>query len=222
MMDVSVVQAANGEEDVREVVSLAKEKHFKAVHVLPNWVPLLSELLIGSNSSLVGSSTGFPSGGSRTETKLFEARQLIADGVQEIDMMMNVGRLKSGHYTYVENEIRSLKNLTGEMTLKVILETCELTDDEIKKSCELAIVAGANYVKTSSGWGRSGATLEVVALITSFVGDSIQVKASGGIRILDTVVKMYKMGVRRFGVNMESSVKIMSECDALPGGKLIV
>lgn len=217
MIDVSAVQTPHGENDVRTIAAFAREKNFIAVHVLPNWVRLLSELLRDGGDVLVGSSVGFPSGGHLTETKVFEAQKLIADGVQEMDMMMNVGRLKSGHYDYVEKEIRKLVDITGDMTLKVILETCYLTDDEIKKACELSITAGADYVKTSTGWAKEGATLKVISLITSFVGNAIKVKAAGGIRDLDTLVKMYKMGVERFGVNREASKNILDACNNLPG-----
>ncbi len=217
MIDVSAVQTPHGENDVRTIAAFAKEKNFIAVHVLPNWVRLLSELLKDEGDILVGSSVGFPSGGHLTETKAFEAQKLIADGVQEMDMMMNVGRLKSRHYDYVEKEIKTLVDITGDMTLKVILETYYLTDDEIKKACELSISAGADYVKTSTGWAQGGATLEVISLITSFVGNAIKVKAAGGIRDLETLVEMYKMGVGRFGVNKESSKNILDECNNLPG-----
>jgi len=138
---------------------------------------------------------------------------LIADGVGEIDMMINVGRLKSGHCDYVRDEIRALVDLKGSMTLKVILETFYLTTDEIKKACELCIKAGADYVKTGSGWTKVSATYDTISLIARFVNGAIKVKASGGIRDLDTLDKMFQMGVSRFGINMEASKRILSEVE---------
>jgi len=212
MLDVSVVQTHHSLEDIKKAVELAKGKRVMAIHVLPNWVKLAREMMGVGGDTIVGSSVGFPSGGSTTETKLFEAKQLIADGVQEIDMMLNVGRLKSGQYDYVENEIKAIAEISGDMTLKVILETCYLTDDEIKKGCELCIKAGADYVKTSTGWAEKGATVEVIAMITEYTAGTIKVKASGGIQNLKTLMKFYEMGISRFGVNYESTKKIFDEC----------
>jgi deoxyribose-phosphate aldolase len=213
LMDISVVQAPDGLENVRMLAEYAKGKKFCAVHALPNWVPTLKEMMRGNSVTLVGSSVGFPSGAHSTATKVFEAKQLIADGVGEIDMMINVGRLKSGHCDYVRDEIRALVDLKGSMTLKVILETFYLTTDEIKKACELCIKAGADYVKTGSGWTKVSATYDTISLIARFVNGAIKVKASGGIRDLDTLDKMFQMGVSRFGINMEASKRILSEVE---------
>ncbi len=215
MMDISAVQTTDGEAQMVEMVKYAAEHGFKAIHVLPCWVRLLRDMLRGNNSTLAGSSVGFPSGGMKKEVKIFEAKQLIADGVQEIDMMMNVGMLRSGSYRYVEDEIRAIVETAGDMTVKVILETCYLTDDEIKKACELSIKGGADFVKTSTGWAHEGATLRVISLITSFAGKDIKVKAAGGIRDIAILMKMYKMGVSRFGLNLKSSLKIIDECKNL-------
>jgi len=213
MIDISVVQAANGFNEVKKLAEYARGKKFCAVHALPTWVPTLKELMQGNKDTLVGSSVGFPSGGHTTEIKVLEAKQLIAAGVQEMDMMMNIGRLKSGHYDFVENEIKALADTAGDMTLKVIIETYYLTEEEIRKACELCIKGGADYVKTGSGWTRAGTTFETISLIVSFVGGAIKVKASGGIRDLDTLRKMHQIGVSRFGINMESVKKILLEAE---------
>jgi len=212
-IDISVVQAANGFNDVKKLAEYAKNKKFCAVHALPTWVPTLKEMMEGNLDTLVGSSVGFPSGGHTTEIKVLEAQHLIAAGVQEMDMMMNIGRLKSGHYDYVENEIRALVDTAGDMTLKVIIEAYYLTEQEIKKACELCIKAGADYVKTGSGWTKGGTTFETISLILDFVAGSIKVKASGGIRDLDTLRRMHEIGVSRFGINMESVKKILLEAE---------
>ena len=135
--------------------------------------------------------------------------------VKDVAGMMNVGMLRSGRYGYVEDEIRAIVETAGDMTVKVILETCCLTDDEIKKACELSILGGADFVKTSTGWAHECATVRVISLITSFVGKAIKVKAAGGIRDIAILMKMYKMGVSRFGVILKSSLKIIDECKNL-------
>jgi len=218
MIDVSAVRAVHGEAEIRELVSHAKQFPFAAAHVLPCWVSLLKQLLAGSTDTRIGAPVGFPSGAHRTEIKLAEAKLLIEDGVQEMDLMLNVGMLRSGRHQYVEDEIRVIVQAAGSIPVKVILEVCYLTPDEIKRACELCIRAGAAFIKTSTGWAPCGATLEAVSLITSFVGDAIQVKAAGGIRDLDTLLQMHRMGVSRFGINLQASLEIIRAVAALPGG----
>ena len=222
MIDISAVQAMHGEKELRELVARAVEYKFIAVHSLPCWTVLLRELLKAHDDIFIGGPVGFPGGAHKTATKVFEAKQLIEDGIQEMDLMINVGMLRSGKYEYVENEIRAIVETARDIPVKVILEVHYLSGDEIKKACELCINAGAKFVKTGTGWAPTGATLEVISQIISFVGDAIKVKASGGIRDLDTFLKMYKMGVARFGINLNASIHIIHECAALPGGVLTV
>lgn len=218
LIDISAVQTPHGANEIRELVKYAKEYKFVAVHVLPCWITFLKEMITEKDEIIIGSPAGFPSGGHKTEVKVLEVKQMLLDGVQEIDMMMNAGMLRSGNYDYVEEDIRSVVEAAGEVTVKVILETFYLTDDEIKKSCELSINAGAEFIKTSSGWAPMGATLQNIAMITSFVGNAIKVKAAGGVRDIDTLIKMYKMGVTRFGINVQASIEIIKECEKFPGG----
>jgi deoxyribose-phosphate aldolase len=214
MIDISAVRVQHGEAEIREMVLRAKEHRFMAVHVLPCWVPYLKGLLEGDSDILVGAPVGFPGGAHTTHTKVVEAQQLVADGVQEMDMMLNVGMLRSGRLHYVESDIAAVVEAAGTVPVKVILEVHYLDADEIKRACELAINAKAAFVKTSTGWAASGATLEKVQLITSFVGGAIKVKAAGSIRDLDTVRKMLQMGVSRFGINLDASIEILKECAA--------
>jgi deoxyribose-phosphate aldolase len=218
LIDISAVRAHHGEREILEMVRRAREHRFLAVHVLPAWVEFLKAQLEGEPDILVGAPVGFPSGGHTTAVKVAEARGLIADGVDELDMVLNVGKLRSGRHSYVEEDIRAVVEAAGALPVKVILEVHHLTPDEIKRACELAIAARAAFVKTSTGWAPSGATLETVRLITSFVGPAIKVKAAGSIRKLETVVAMLKMGVARFGVNLDSSIDILRECRSRPGG----
>jgi deoxyribose-phosphate aldolase len=213
LIDISAVQARHGEAEIRELVGYAKEYSFIAVHALPCWIPFLSELLSDRDDIFVGGPVGFPAGAHKTETKILEAQQLIADGVQEMDVMLNVGKLRSGAFAYVEDEITRLVDCAGDVPVKVILEVYHLTDDEIKRACELCIRAGAAFVKTGTGWTPTGATLDNISLITSFVGDAIKVKASGGIRDLETFRTMYDLGVARFGINVNASLDIIRACE---------
>jgi len=222
LIDISAVQAPHGAAEIRSLVESAKEYHFVAVHVLPCWVTFLRDMLADTPDILIGAPVGFPGGAHRTEIKVAEAKLLIADGVQEMDMMLNVGKLRSGEYGYCEEDIRAVVEAAGDVPVKVILEVHYLSRDELKKACEACIKAGAAFVKTATGWAASGATLEVVQFITSFVGSAIKVKAAGSIRNLDTLVKMYRMGVSRFGINLTSSVEIVRSVAALPGGAVEV
>jgi deoxyribose-phosphate aldolase len=216
MIDVSAVHTQHGEAEIRELVEIAKTNTFGSVHVLPAWVPYAKTLLADAPDIVLGAPVGFPSGGHHTAVKRAEAAQIVQDGVGELDMMLNVGKLRSGDDGYVLDEIRAVIDAVP-VPVKVILETHYLTNDEILRGCELAIQGDAKYVKTSTGWTSTGATLANIALITGCVAGRIGVKASGGIRDLDTLLQMYRMGARRFGINAHAAVEIVKACRRLPG-----
>jgi deoxyribose-phosphate aldolase len=218
LIDISAVQAPHGAAEINGLVQNAKTYHFIAVHVLPCWVTYLKGLLADTPEILVGAPVGFPAGAHRTEIKAAEAKLLVQDGVQEMDMMLNVGKLRSGELAYCEEDVRAVVRAAGDIPVKVILEVHHLDREQLKQACELCIKAGAAFVKTATGWAPSGATLEVVQFLTSFCGTAIKVKAAGNIRDLDTLLTMYRMGVARFGVNLNSSVDIVKSVAARPGG----
>jgi len=222
MIDVSAVQAFNTEDDVRALAATARRHGFIAAHALPSLVPVLRAALPRGGGTLVGAPIGFPSGGHATTTKLAEARQLVADGGEELDMVLNVGRLRSGHDAYVGDEIRAVAEAIAPVRLKVILEVYHLNDDELRRACALAIRGGAAFVKTGTGWTPPGTTPARIRLITDFVGDAIGVKASGGVRSLQAVADMIGLGVTRFGINTEVAVRLVEACAALPQGRLAV
>ena len=222
LIDISAVQAPHGAAEIRALVDNARRYHFIAVHVLPCWVTWLKSLLADAPDILVGAPVGFPAGAHRTEIKAAEARFLVQDGVQEMDMMLTVGKLRSGEDDYCENDIRAVVQAAGAVPVKVILEVHHLDREQLKRACELCIRAGAAFVKTATGWAPSGATLEVVQFLTSFCGSAIKVKAAGSIRSIDTLVTMYRMGVARFGINLNSSVDIVTSVAAMPGGVVTV
>lgn len=144
---------------------------------------------------------GFPNGYNTTVVKEFETKDAIANGADEIDMVINIGQLKAGNYDYVENEIRTLKNACGEKILKVIIETCLLTDEEKVKMCELVTKAGADFIKTSTGFSKAGATFADIELFAKHVGKNVRMKAAGGISSIEDAEKFVELGASRLGTS---------------------
>jgi deoxyribose-phosphate aldolase len=214
-IEISAVQMPDGENAVYELIDYAMRYDFACVYALPCWVPFLKKQINRNSNIKIASTVGFPSGAHSKEVKIRETQELLNLGVNELDMVMNVGMLLSGRYDYVQDEIKSIVDLAGGIVVKVIIEVKYLNEDTIKKACELCINANADYVKTSTGWTESP-TLDVVSLITSFVHDAIKIKVAGGIRDLNTLVEMYKLGVSRFGINTKAAVEIIKEFDRLP------
>jgi len=217
MIDISAVQAFHGEADIRDLVRVAHTHGFGAVHVLPAWIPYARSLLEGVSGISLGSPVGFPSGGSHTLIKRAEAVQLVADGVDELDMMINVGKLRSGDAAFVLQDIHSVVSAVS-VPAKVIIETHYLSDEQIELACDLCIQAGAQFVKTATGWAETGATLENIRLIAERAKGRIGIKAAGGIRDLDTLVNMHRLGVRRFGINVQAAVAIVEAAQRQPQG----
>ena len=191
---------------IRKLCEEAVKYHFASVCVNSCHVALCAELLKGTGVN-VCTVVGFPLGAMSTKAKAFEAECAVADGAVEIDMVINVGALKDENWNFVEDDIRAVKKACGGKLLKVILETCLLTDDEIVRACQLSEAAGADYVKTSTGFSKGGATAEAVSLMRKTVGDRLGVKASGGIRDRESALKMIEAGASRLGCS--AGVKIM-------------
>ena len=186
----------------------AKQYHFMSVCVNPDFVPLAAKELKGADVK-VCTVIGFPLGANVPEIKALEAKRAILDGATEVDMVLNVSKAKEGDFDYVEKEIRLIKEACGDVLLKVILETCLLTDEEIVASCKAAMKAGADYVKTSTGFSKGGATAHAVKLMRDTVGDKLGVKASGGIHNKAEALEMIEAGASRIGAS--ASVAIMAE-----------
>jgi deoxyribose-phosphate aldolase len=158
----------------------------------------------------VGSPVGFPAGASKTAVKMIEAQQLLEDGVEEMDIVMNVGKFKNGEYGYVLGELRGIIGMSDKrVKTKVIVEMAALDDAELDKACEIAIDSGADFVKTGTGWIPGSLDLERVRRIKSFCGDRIKVKAAGGIRTRGEFLALVEMGVERMGINVRSAVEIV-------------
>jgi deoxyribose-phosphate aldolase len=207
-IDHTALKAITTEQQVRELCAEAKANGFASVCVNPYWVPLCAKEL-SSSKVMVCTVVGFPLGANPTEIKAAEASWAVKQGAQEVDMVINIGAAKSGDWKTVEHDIREVVKASANATVKVIIETCYLTDDEKVKACELSKKAGAQFVKTSTGFGTSGATADDVALMKKTVGPDIQVKASGGVRTYHDAIKMLEAGADRIGAS--SGVSIISE-----------
>jgi len=199
-IDHTVLKATSTVNDINKLCEEAIQYNFKAVCVNGSYVSLAKENLKNADVS-IAAVIGFPLGAMSKGAKVFEAKKCIEDGANEIDMVINVGWMKSGKYIEVEQEIREIKEAIGDNVLKVIFENCYLTKDEIKIASELAVNAKADFVKTSTGFGTDGATFEDVEIMKSVVEGKAEIKAAGGVRDLETAMKYIKMGVTRLGTS---------------------
>lgn len=207
MIDHTLLKQDATKGQIEQICAEAKQYVFASVCVNPTWIKLAASLLEGTNVK-VCTVIGFPLGASTSETKAFETRDAIEKGATEIDMVINVGELKDGNYDYVQKDIEAVVKAANGTLVKVIIESCLLTDEEKVKACELAVAAGADYVKTSTGFSTGGATPEDIALMRKTVGPTIGVKASGGVRSLEDMKAMIDNGATRIGAS--SGVAIMN------------
>jgi len=212
MIDHTLLKPDASQDQIAQLCHEARKYSFASVCVNPANVKLCAQLLKGSGVP-VCTVVGFPLGATPTEVKVFEAQQAVREGASEVDMVINVGALKSKDYEVVERDIASIARAShaGNAILKVIIEAALLTDEEKVVACQLARVAGADFVKTSTGFGPGGATLEDVALMRRVVGPTMGVKAAGGIRTYDDAQKMIAAGASRIGAS--ASVRIMQEAE---------
>ena len=200
LIDHTLLKQDATPEQIIKLCEEAKQFDFMSVCVNPAYVPLAAECLKGS-SVKVCTVIGFPLGMNLTRTKVEEAELAIKEGADEIDMVINVGMLKAGHDQYVEEEIRELKAVAGSKVLKVIIETCLLTDEEKVRACIASKNAGADFVKTSTGFSTGGATVHDVALMRKTVGPEMGVKASGGVKTHEDLLAMVEAGATRIGTS---------------------
>lgn len=205
-IDHTVLKADATFDDIKKLVDEAIEHDFYSVCVNSSYVKFIRDY---NKDVRIASVVGFPLGAMAKKAKVFEARCAIEDGASEIDMVINIGMLKSGDYDYVEDEIREIKEAIGDNVLKVIIETCLLTEEEKVKSCELSVKAGADFVKTSTGFSTGGATVSDVKLMAETVGDKAKVKASGGIHTREEALSFIEAGASRIGAS--KSIEICKE-----------
>jgi len=213
MLDHSTLQPFLVPDDIKKGCDIALEYGAATVCARPGDMPLVVKCLSGSDV-LPCTVIGFPHGAHHADVKVFEANRALDDGCKELDMVLNIGAMLSGNENYVQDEIARLAEAAHarDALLKVILETCYLSDEQKKIACRLSEAAGADFVKTSTGYGSAGATIHDVALMRESVSSHVRVKASGGIRTLDMVLACRKAGASRCGVS--ATQKIMEEAKA--------
>lgn len=213
LIDHAVLAPLSTESDVREACVLAASYELASVCVKPSMVSVATETLKGSKT-VPSTVLGFPQGGSHPRIKLAEASQALADGARELDMVTNLGWVAAGQWSDLEKEIAAIAALTHRCggLVKVILETCLLTDDQKKRLCEVSVAAGADFVKTSTGYSTAGYTPADIQLMRAAVPPSMGVKASGGIRNLDQVQGLLALGVTRIGTG--STWGILKEAES--------
>lgn len=200
MIDHTLLKQDASSEAIVKLCAEAKEFHFASVCVNPGFVPLAAKELKGTDVK-VCTVVGFPLGATLPESKAYEAKLAIEAGASEVDMVLNDSMAKEHNYAYIEDEVRLVKKACGKILLKVILETCLLTDEEITECCKACVRAGADYVKTSTGFSKGGATVEAVKVMRAAVGPNIGVKASGGIHNRAEAEAMVEAGASRIGAS---------------------
>ncbi|HEM3721499.1 TPA: deoxyribose-phosphate aldolase [Streptococcus suis] len=210
-IDHTILKPETTQEQVEKILAEAKEYDFASVCVNPTWVVLAAESLKDSDVK-VCTVIGFPLGANTPAVKAFETKDAISNGADEIDMVINIGALKTGNYDLVLEDIKAVVEASGDKLVKVIIEACLLTDDEKVKACQLSQEAGADYVKTSTGFSTGGATVADVALMRKTVGPDMGVKASGGARSYEDAIAFIEAGASRIGTS--SGVAIMNGAQA--------
>lgn len=211
MIDLSCVRTTSDKKDIEEMVHAARTYGFGQVSVLQCFIPYTRQLIGDASGVRVVGNVSFPSGSDSTSIKVAQAREMVGAGCNEIDVVMNIGKLRSDELEEVESDVHSVIEAASPLPVKVIIEVMCLTPEETRQACEICLRSGAAFVKTGTGWAERGTTLEDVQLIKSIVGDRIQIKASGGIRDLDGLLDMYRAGARRFGVNLKSGIRIVEQ-----------
>lgn len=209
-IEISVVQSDHSLDDLNRAAGLALKNNFSVVYSLPCFTKELSALLKGSESA-VGAVISFPSGGEATDVRVFQAERLLENGGEEFDMVMNIGYLKAGRLKEAREDISAVKKVIGAHPLKVIMEAARLTEAELKTACELIIDGGGDYAKTGTGWINAATTFRHIEIMADAIKGRIKMKASGGVRGLDMLERMYDMGVSRFGIRMDAAVAIYEE-----------
>lgn len=211
MIDHSLLRPNLTQTDIEEGLAIAKEYEVASVCVHPCDVEFAAQYLADSPVK-VGTVIGFPHGAHTTYTKLAELTSAMRDGAEELDVVLNIGRLLSGDYSYVRDELGVLVSMarTENALVKVIFENCYLNAELIKKACEISEEAGADFVKTSTGFGTGGATIEDLVLMRNSCSPKVQIKAAGGVRTLDAALEVRRAGCTRFGATATKA--ILDEC----------
>ncbi len=216
-IDASALKIDTTHGDFLDLVAACRKYDFGCAFIWQSYSEDLAKALKGSSTEF-GTSLAFPSGQEVTANKVWQAKYFMDLGADQIDMVMNVGFLKSGFHDRVRDDILAVREATRGFSLKVIIEAMLLSDEQIVEASEIVRDCGCDYVKSGTGFSSSPTTLHHVALMKKTVGDRCKVKAAGGVRDVDTLVAMYALGVDRFGIGLSSAIKIMQQAEAVPGG----
>lgn len=216
MIDLSCVRTNSSKSDIDELVDNAVKYGFGQVSIMQCFIPEVKKMIAAHPGIHLVGNVSFPSGSDSTAVKVFQAKEMVAAGCDEIDVVMNVARFLSGDMDEVERDLTEVVKAANGLPVKVIIETAFLSPREVETASLMAVKVGAAFVKTGTGWTEKGATLEDVRLIKSVVGERILIKASGGIRSLTALLEMYRAGARRFGVNLKSGLSIIEEASSYP------
>ena len=215
MIDISAVRTDVTLDELELVIDLAIKNNLICAFAMPCFTNILVDRLSPYKDIMVGGVIGFPSGADTTAMKVKQAKEMLSFGVDELDMVMNVGAMKSGMFELVHDDIKAVVEAADGKPVKSILEICYLTDDEIAKASEIAVKAGVTFVKTGTGWGNKPTTVETIKIIKKAIGDSAQIKAAGGVRDLEIIQAMLDEGCTRFGIGMNTVKNILKELKAL-------
>lgn len=213
VMDVSAVRTDVSMEEVRQMIALVKKYHCICASPMPWATRYTVEQLADCPDTLVTGVVGFPGGAETTWVKEATAKEMIAVGCRELDMVINVSALKSGMYDYVREDVKAVIEAAGNVPVKTILEIAYLTNDEIRRASSLCVEAGAAYIKTGTGWGPSPTTADTIRLIRAEIGNAAKIKAAGGVKSLDILTEMTEAGCDRFGVGVRSARAIFEEAE---------
>jgi deoxyribose-phosphate aldolase len=213
LIDISAVRTDVTMSELQSMADLAMHYRFFCAYTMPCFTSDLARMLAQAKDIHLGGVVGFPSGADCTHIKVITARDMLATGCSELDMVINIGALKSGRHAYVAAEIQAVVQAAEGKPVKAIIEVAYLSRDEIQQACEIALTAGADYIKTGTGWANQPTTIEDVRLIKSTIGDTGKIKVAGGIRSLDVMLEMIDAGCSRFGVGYKSAMQIMRDVD---------
>ena len=211
LIDISGVRPDVTLQEIDLIVEMSKKHHFIAAFAMPCFTRYLVKALADTPDVMVGGVVGFPSGSETTFIKIAQAKEMLSFGVDEIDMVINVGAMKSELFDFVKNDIHAVVETADGKPVKSILEVAYLTDYEIAKASELAVEAGVSFIKTGTGWASKPTTVEHIKLIRRTIGNAALIKAAGGVRTLDTLEEMVQAGCSRFGIGAKSINKILEE-----------
>ncbi|RDU24700.1 deoxyribose-phosphate aldolase [Anaerosacchariphilus polymeriproducens] len=210
-IDISCVKANHTLAEIDAMIESAIKYQFVCVFALPSFTKYIADKLKEETAVNIGGTVGFPTGADTTASKVFQAKELLSFGADELDMVINITQMKSHNFDVVYHDIKAVVDIAGGRPVKSIIETAYLTVDEIRKASEIAEKAGVSFIKTGTGWSGQPTTVEHIRTIKEVVQNRVKIKAAGGIRSLDTLVQMKNAGCDRFGIGVSSALKIMEE-----------